>query len=196
MAVPVLSELQALLLDIERRRVRPSDARSAAQAGSAKSRTSPGSRRAIFRSRAPASRPADDELGSALRRNLEIHRRQLLKSATLLRSKQLSDRILRDKQKLVTAGAQLARCFNAYLSFRRRDTLAAGRMLETTSYRGILSRGFALVRGEDGSLRRNARDIKQNEKLILTFGDGDRAAIAADAGKVQNAPANAKKPSA
>ena len=205
MAVPVQSELRGVVLDLERRRVR-----SIGRAMQERKLQLQNLGRHLARGRQSfetARQRLDqqsDKLGAALMRNLEIHRRKLLAAGTLLRAKPIADSITRDRQKLTASGAQLGRCFNAFVGNRRRDLLASSRMLETTSYRGILSRGFALVRGEDGSLRRSAGDVRQNEKLILTFGDGDRAAIAADGEapeaespirKVQSPSANAKKPS-
>ena len=46
----------------------------------------------------------------------------------------------------------------------------------------MLARGFALVRGADGTLRRRAAAIVAGERLSLTFGDGTAPAIAGGGG--------------
>jgi len=43
----------------------------------------------------------------------------------------------------------------------------------------VLARGFALVRGEDGKLRRRAAALAPGENLALVFADGEAAAVAA-----------------
>ncbi len=51
-------------------------------------------------------------------------------------------------------------------------------MLDGLSYKSALERGFAMVRGEDGTIRRRAAQIASGEGLSLTFADGDVAAVA------------------
>jgi exodeoxyribonuclease VII large subunit len=46
------------------------------------------------------------------------------------------------------------------------------------SYVSVLERGFALVRGNDGSLRRRAAAVSSGEELILTFADESASAVA------------------
>jgi exodeoxyribonuclease VII large subunit len=52
------------------------------------------------------------------------------------------------------------------------------RILKSVSYLDVLERGFALVRGTDGKVRRRAADIKAGEALDLVFADGGRKAHA------------------
>jgi exonuclease VII large subunit len=42
----------------------------------------------------------------------------------------------------------------------------------------VLERGFVLVRGENGSVRRRADAVVSGERLSLGFVDGTRAAVA------------------
>ena len=55
------------------------------------------------------------------------------------------------------------------------------RVLDTLSYRAVLARGFTLVRGADGQLRRRAATVNAGEKLTITFADGERSATASGA---------------
>ena len=63
----------------------------------------------------------------------------------------------------------------------RRRLAELGRLLETCSHRGILARGFALVRGADG-VRARADQVRPGEALTLTFHDGERQAVAGGGG--------------
>ena len=60
------------------------------------------------------------------------------------------------------------------------------RVLDSVSHKSALERGFALVRGEDGKVRRRAAAVKPGEALTLTFADGDKQAVA------EGGPARAK----
>ncbi len=62
---------------------------------------------------------------------------------------------------------------------RHRDRLAhAGRLLRSYSYQSVLERGFALVRGADGTMIRSAAAIATGDNLSIRFADGDIGAIA------------------
>jgi exodeoxyribonuclease VII large subunit len=60
------------------------------------------------------------------------------------------------------------------------------RVLDSVSHKSVLERGFALVRGENGKVRRRAAAVKPGEALTLTFADGDKQAVA------EGGPARAK----
>jgi exodeoxyribonuclease VII large subunit len=62
---------------------------------------------------------------------------------------------------------------------RNRDRLAqAGRLLGSYSYQSVLERGFALVRGADGTMIRSAAAIATGDNLSIRFADGDVGAVA------------------
>ncbi|HSG95741.1 MAG TPA: exodeoxyribonuclease VII large subunit, partial [Afifellaceae bacterium] len=62
---------------------------------------------------------------------------------------------------------------------RNRDRLAqAGRLLGSYSYQSVLERGFALVRGADGTMIRSATAIAAGDHLSIRFADGDVGAVA------------------
>ena len=71
------------------------------------------------------------------------------------------------------------RCQRTHLTQWRRQLDSLARILDSVSYRGVLARGFALVRGADGQLRRRADALKPGEELTLVFGDGEAQAVAA-----------------
>jgi exodeoxyribonuclease VII large subunit len=106
---------------------------------------------------------AGDKLGVSLRHNVQKHRAHFLKSAALLRPAMMRQRF---------AGAH--------------DRLKGlMRLMEGISYRAVLERGFALVKGEDGKVRRRATALKPGESLTLTFADGETGAVAGGSAKVR-----------
>lgn len=52
-----------------------------------------------------------------------------------------------------------------------------GKLLNSYSYEGILNKGFALVRATDGHVITSAQSLNTDDKVTLTFKDGDKAAV-------------------
>jgi exodeoxyribonuclease VII large subunit len=63
--------------------------------------------------------------------------------------------------------------------FARLDS--AGQLLAAFSYRGVLERGFALVRDRAGKPLRSAVAVSAGMALDIEFGDGRVGAVAGDA---------------
>jgi exodeoxyribonuclease VII large subunit len=121
---------------------------------------------------------AGERLGLGLSRNLQIHRARLVKAEALLRPRPIANRIAHARERLANLAARGLRCEHVHLAKERGRLESLARVLEGISYRGVLERGFALVRGADGKIRRRAADIKAGEALNLTFADGEKAAHA------------------
>jgi exodeoxyribonuclease VII large subunit len=66
----------------------------------------------------------------------------------------------------------------ARFAHQRQRLEGLARVLDGLSYRSVLERGFALVKGEDGKVRRRAGEVKAGEGLTLTFADGEAQATA------------------
>ncbi|MEM7566808.1 MAG: exodeoxyribonuclease VII large subunit [Pseudomonadota bacterium] len=76
---------------------------------------------------------------------------------------------------------------------RRRIQLDAGaKLLHALSYRGVLERGFVVVRGADGRTLRRAEAVASGTPLALEFADGTVSALAGEPG----APAPKARPRA
>ena len=74
--------------------------------------------------------------------------------------------------------ARLERAYADGLEARRARLAALWRHAGAVSYRGVLARGFALVRDEaDGPLRR-AADVRDAQRLTIEFADGTVPAVA------------------
>ncbi|MGN6517199.1 MAG: exodeoxyribonuclease VII large subunit [Rhizomicrobium sp.] len=124
---------------------------------------------------------ASDKLGGALRRNLQEHRRSFVEAAALLRPRPIRHHIAVCGERTEALATRLERCFSARVREDRKRLESLSRILEGISYRGVLDRGFVLVRGGDGSIRRRAEAVKPGERLSLIFTDGEREAVAGGA---------------
>ncbi len=133
---------------------------------------------------------AGERLGHALRRNLQVHRRAFVEAAALLRPKAVSGEIAACRERTGVLGQRLARAQSANLAREGKRLESVARVLASVSYKGVLDRGFALVRGGDGRVRRQAVAITSGERLALIFADGEREAVA------DGAPDGSPKPRA
>jgi exodeoxyribonuclease VII large subunit len=179
LAVPVRTELLAQTLDFERRLLRVTargvEDRRRALAQLARVLPRPDQLFAAPRQRFDT---AAERLGHALRRNLEVHRRAFIQTAALLRPAGLKQRLSLGAERMQAFALRLARVERTRLAERRSRLDGLARLLDGVSHKAVLARGFALVRGADGALRRAAAAIQAGEHLTLTFGDGQAGATA------------------
>ncbi len=181
LAVPVRTELLALTLDLERRTLRcfskgmEDRRRHLAQLVRVLPRAE-----SLFATPRQRLDTASERLGQSLSRNLQIHRTAFTKAATQLRHRMLKDRMTVCGERVGALAARAGRAQDTRLKQARRRLEGLARELELISYRKVLERGFALVKGEDGAVRRRAADLKAGESLVLTFADGDAKAQAGE----------------
>jgi exodeoxyribonuclease VII large subunit len=121
---------------------------------------------------------ASENLGRALWHNLQVHRRTFSETASLLRPDSMQQQIARSGERIGTLGERLIRCERTRIAERQAKLDGLSRVLESVSYRNVLDRGFALVRGSDGTLHRRAAATTSGEELILTFADESVSAVA------------------
>ncbi len=121
---------------------------------------------------------ASDKLGHALRRNVQEHRRLFTETAALLRPRPINRHITVCGERTQVLGRRMKHAFETKLAKKRNELAGLLRVLESVSYKSVLDRGYALVRGENGSIRRRAAQITGGERLNLTFADGERGAVA------------------
>jgi exodeoxyribonuclease VII large subunit len=184
LAVPVRTELLAQTLDFERRLLRcfgkgmEDRRRHLAQLVRVLPRAE-----SLFASPRQRLDLASDRLGQSLRRNLQIHRTAFTEAAAQLRSRMLEERIKMCGERAKGLAGRAERAERARLAAARRQLDGLARVLDSVSHKSVLERGFALVRGEDGAVRRRAAAIKNGESLTLTFLDGDAKAVAGDGNK-------------
>jgi exodeoxyribonuclease VII large subunit len=191
MAVPVRSELLSQTMDLNRRLVRCSTVQMERRRDTLRhlARVLP---RADQLFAAPRQRfdSAAERLTNALRRNLEVHRRSYIEAAALLRPAGLQNRLAQGAERAKMLGMRLDRSHRTRLSEAARRLEGLARILDSVSYRAVLARGFALVRGDDGKIKRAAAEVATGESLTLIFGDGTVGVVAGEG----SAPPKPAKP--
>lgn len=189
LAVPVRAELMAQVLDFERRFVRcfgksmEDRRRFLAQLARILPR-----REALFAAPRQRLDQAGERLEISLRRNLHLHRRAFTEASGGLRSRILKDRMTMCGERLGALIQRTRRAQRLHLNQARRQLGGLVRELELISYRKVLERGFTLVRGRDGAVRRSAAAVKPGEMLRLTFADGEAGAVAEEGGGKSRPP--------
>jgi exodeoxyribonuclease VII large subunit len=119
-----------------------------------------------------------ERLPRALRANAQLHRTQLTRTAARLSPRLLKLRLARSSEIVVALAQRGKRARDNYLQ-RRADRLrGAGQLLAAYSYRGVLARGFALVRDCAGHPLRSAAAVSSRMRLDIEFSDGRVAAVA------------------
>ncbi len=191
LAVPVRSELLAQTLDFQRRML-ACFGRGVEQRRKHLSQLARLLPRAEMLFASPRQRLdiAGDKLGRALQRNVREHRSHFQKVDALLRPKVLENRIALGRERTNALITRAGRAERGQIEKAGKQLAGLGRLLEGMSYKGVLERGFALVRGADGKVRRRAGEVEAGEALSLRFADGDAAAVA---GGVAGPKAKAKK---
>jgi exodeoxyribonuclease VII large subunit len=168
-----------------------------------------------------------ERLPRALRANAQIHHTQFSRVSGRLSPRLLRTLVERRRERLDSANHRLAAALKAYRDnrinaiVRQKDRVTAfgqrsrravdnlianratraeraGQLLAAFSYRGVLSRGFALVRDETGRPLRSATAVASGSRLDIEFTDGRVGAVAeGGAAPVERAqPASPVKPAA
>jgi len=181
LAVPVRAELLAQTLDFERRFMRcfakgmDDRRRHLAQLVRVLPRAE-----SLFATPRQRLDIAGDKLAKALGGNLQKHGADFHRKAALLRPRILQDRIKLGRERSVALLDRAQRVAKFKLSDADAQLKALSRTFGGVSYVNVLERGFALVRGEDGAVRRRAGSIVAGESLTLTFADGEAKAISGE----------------
>jgi exodeoxyribonuclease VII large subunit len=130
-------------------------------------------------------------LPRALRANAQIHHTQLTRAASRLSPRLLSHRIDRCREQTAAFGDRARRAFRIFRDRRVERLRSAGQLLAAYSYRGVLTRGFALVRDDAGRPLRRAAAVGPGTRLDIEFSDG-RVGATADGERAAQSPAKSK----
>jgi exodeoxyribonuclease VII large subunit len=173
MAVPVLRELAETLLSLQRRGLRASsrlmDTRRRHLQGLARALPRADSLFALPRQRFDT---AGSRLRGALFQNLQRHRASFVQAAALLRPRIVASEIAACHDNVIKLEDRLFRAYGHRVR-RAKDSLdGCARVLESLSYRAILGRGFALIRGPSGNSGA-ARSKSCPATPGLIFADGE-----------------------
>jgi len=130
-------------------------------------------------------------LPRALRANAQIHHTHLTRVASRLSPRLLSHRIERCREQTTAFGDRAHRAFRIFRDRRAERLRSAGQLLAAYSYRGVLARGFALVRDGDGRPLRTAAAVGSGTRLDIEFSDG-RIGATSDGECAASPPAKSK----
>jgi len=130
---------------------------------------------------------ASAHLPRALRANTHIYDRRLSMIAGRLTVTTLRTQIARAKDQVSRLSESAKRCSEHFIALRRTRIQHSAQMLAALSYKGVLSRGFALVRDEAGQPLHHAAQVGAGERISIEFADGRVAATA------HGTPPSAKK---
>ena len=129
------------------------------------------------RGRLAAERQAVDRLRPLRPRQLlALKRQQLAHAAGRLAADRPTGRIAQARQASETLAERLARAGRATVIERAARIETAARLLESYSYRGVLARGYAVVRDQREHPLTSAAAVKPGATLSLEFQDGRTAA--------------------
>ena len=107
------------------------------------------------------------------RRSADAASRTFVREAALLATRRSEQ-----ARSLARLSARMARAYDERLQSRRAQLFSAWQLLGAMSYRGVLSRGFALVRDETQRPLWRADEVRQAQRLEIEFADGKIGAIA------------------
>jgi len=121
---------------------------------------------------------ASAHLPRALRANTHVYDRRLSMVAGRLTVTTLRTQIARAKDQVSRLSDRARRCSEQFITLRRTRIQHSAQMLSALSYKGVLSRGFALIRDEAGLPLHHAAQVGAGEHISIEFADGRVAATA------------------
>jgi len=119
-----------------------------------------------------------DRLPRALIANAQLHHNQLTRVAARLSPRLLKTRLTRGSEIVMALDQRRARALRVALDRRAERVRSAAQLLNAYSYRGVLGRGFALVRDGEGRPLRAAAGVSAGMRLDIEFADGRVGAVA------------------
>ena len=194
MATPVLAELRACVVDYQRRMLRAGE------------RVIEDRRVRLNGARLPRKEDltaiasqrldhASSRLSGGLRRNVDLHARELARVASPLKPGLLQRPQQINAERLAGIAARARPALERRLSRLSEQLTALDKLRLSYNPDGPLARGFARVHAADGRLVRSAAALKAGDDVRLVFADGDRGAVIdGEAGAPQPAAPSAAKP--
>ncbi|WP_213773212.1 exodeoxyribonuclease VII large subunit [Bradyrhizobium sp. dw_78] len=105
-----------------------------------------------------------------------------LKASKLANAQAQRQAVARQHERTLRLAERARRALETAMQRHQARVAHSGQLLAALSYRGVLARGFALVRDEHGRALRAAASIGPGENLSIEFADG-RVAATADASR-------------
>ena len=130
---------------------------------------------------------AAERLPRALSTNAHKHHQDFARLAGRLSLRLLTERTMQCKERVTQLAERGRRAHRTALSRRSDRLTSAAQLLNAFSYRGVLKRGFALVRDAAGLPLRSAVNVTPGARLDIEFADG-RVGATADGSTSMPAP--------
>ncbi|WP_425988201.1 exodeoxyribonuclease VII large subunit [Afipia sp. DC4300-2b1] len=121
---------------------------------------------------------ASAQLPRALRANAHVYERRLSAIGGRLTVTALRAQIDRGKEKVARLATSARRCADLHIQQRETRLKYVAQLLNALSYKGVLDRGFALVRDEHGQPLHAAAHVGSGQHLTIEFADGRIGATA------------------
>ena len=137
---------------------------------------------------------ASAQLPRALRANAHVYERRLSAIGGRLTVTTLRSQIDRGKEKVVRLATSARRSAGLHIQQRETRLKYVAQLLNALSYKGVLDRGFALVRDEHGQPLHAAANVGSGQRLSIEFADGRVAATADGEGAPAEKPKATAKP--
>lgn len=115
-------------------------------------------------------------IGLALSGRVRLQRQRLREAGSALRPQMMMRKVIEGRKATDQARQRQVQAFTGQLRHLRARLVAAGQMLQSLSYQSVLARGFALVRGEAGTMIRSRTGLSEGDRLDIEFADGYLAA--------------------
>lgn len=134
---------------------------------------------------------ASDRLPRALLAGTRVHATRLTRLSAGLRPAALRQRVSLGSERLQLLIRRATRALGVDVGRQRALLDARGQLLASFSHKGVLQRGFALVRDESDKMIRSAGMVNAGQALTIEFADG---AVPVTAGDGAGKPAPRKSP--
>lgn len=115
---------------------------------------------------------ASHRLPRALLAGTRIHATRLTRASAGLRPAALTQRISMGRERLHRLAQRAGRSIDIELKRQTERLEARGQLLGSFSHKGVLQRGFALVRDESGKMVRSAAAVSAGTGIEIEFADG------------------------
>jgi exodeoxyribonuclease VII large subunit len=131
--------------------------------------------------------------------NVERRRERYLGLSSRLRASVAANiavhrtRLGQERERVLAFGDRARRAIRQRIATRLSRTERGGELLAAFSYRGVLARGFALVRDGGGQPLRSARTVTAGMPLDIEFSDGRIPARAESGPTVERSPGPSSK---
>jgi len=136
---------------------------------------------------------AGSRLSQALVRATEVKHTALKRLEARLAPALLRYRMENEKRRLRDQGNKLGVGIKRHLRDIAQNLESQAKVLEAYSYKGVLSRGYAVVRGPEGMPIKSSTGLKMGDYLNIEFANADRIGAIVGEGAV-SAPEKPKKP--